>query len=88
MGLDAGGRKLSYLLVLFLFATFIGKSSASLGDHLPEFKECVKVHTYTLKEQELANELIDRSVKWRIAKEAILLSVCLPAFSMSLPLIN
>lgn len=68
MGLDAGGRKLPYLLALFLFATLIGNSSASLGDHLPEFKECVKVHTYRLEEQGLANEPIDRSVKLRIVK--------------------
>lgn len=44
MGLDAGGRTLSRILVFVLLATLIGKTSASLGDHLPEFRECVKVY--------------------------------------------
>lgn len=28
---------------LVLVASFIGKTHASMGDHLPDFKECVKV---------------------------------------------
>ena len=45
MGLDAGGKTLSRIFLFCLLATLIGKTSASLGDHLPEFKECVKVMT-------------------------------------------
>lgn len=52
MGLDAGGRTLSRILVFVLLATLIGKTSASLGDHLPEFKECVKVSTNLSQEVE------------------------------------
>lgn len=52
MGLDAGGRILSRILVFCLLATLIGRTSASLGDHLPEFKECVKVMTGLLQEVE------------------------------------
>ena len=58
MGLDAGGRTLSRILVFVLLATLIGKTSASLGDHLPEFKECVKVITglpWEVEESQLTN---------------------------------
>lgn len=38
-------RRSTYCCFLFLLiAALIGKSTASLGDHLPDFKECVKVH--------------------------------------------
>lgn len=37
------GSRFYGFLVFVLFAVFVGKSTASLGDHLPEFKECVKV---------------------------------------------
>lgn len=35
----------AFLTLLFL-ATLFGTSNASLGDHLPEFKECVKVRIH------------------------------------------
>lgn len=41
--------KAGYSLLFFLVATLIGRTTASLGDHLPDFKECVKVlHTTTM----------------------------------------
>lgn len=40
-------RSLSYVskasICLFILAVFVGQSAASLGDRLPDFKECVKV---------------------------------------------
>ncbi|KAB8275293.1 Per1-like protein [Aspergillus minisclerotigenes] len=36
-------RKVFFYACFLVFATFIGKSTASLGDHLPDFKECVKI---------------------------------------------
>lgn len=39
-----GGRvNPSILFALLLLALFIGQSTASLGDHLPDFRECVQV---------------------------------------------
>ncbi|KAL1971235.1 hypothetical protein VTN77DRAFT_187 [Rasamsonia byssochlamydoides] len=38
-----GISRLSSFLILLTFAFFIGESLASLGDRLPDFKECVKV---------------------------------------------
>lgn len=38
------GRVNVYTLFAFIFLAFlIGKSNASLGDHLPDFRECVQV---------------------------------------------
>lgn len=37
------GVNLYALFALAFFASFIGKTHASMGDHLPDFKECVKV---------------------------------------------
>lgn len=38
------GRANLYALFAFVFlASLIGRSNASLGDHLPDFKECVQV---------------------------------------------
>ena len=86
MGLDAGGRILSRILVFVLLATLIGKTSASLGDHLPEFKECVKVMTGLAPggRRESAHGLLHRSVKRRIVKMEIRRSLCLPTLSVGL----
>jgi hypothetical protein len=44
------GRVNLYTLFAFVFlASLIGRSNASLGDHLPDFKECVQVR---LREQQ------------------------------------
>lgn len=43
------GSRFYGFLVFVLFAVFVGKSTASLGDHLPEFKECVKVLNSALR---------------------------------------
>ena len=39
----AGRANLYILFAFVLFASLIGRSNASLGDHLPDFKECVEV---------------------------------------------
>lgn len=39
----ATGKGFYGILFFVLFAVLVGKSNASLGDHLPEFRECVKV---------------------------------------------
>lgn len=44
MHLTAGKWHLRTFLVFTIFALLIGQSAASLGDRLPEFKECVKVN--------------------------------------------
>ncbi|KAJ5525021.1 hypothetical protein N7513_010139 [Penicillium frequentans] len=43
MNLGAHRGNLSALLAIILLACLFGQSSASLGDHLPDFRECVKV---------------------------------------------
>ncbi|KKK17521.1 hypothetical protein P175DRAFT_0561153 [Aspergillus ochraceoroseus IBT 24754] len=45
MILGSARRKTCYYLLFLLLATYVGKSAASLGDHLPDFKECVKICT-------------------------------------------
>ena len=45
MVLGVKGTRFCVFLTLLFIATFIGKSNASLGDRLPEFRECVKVRT-------------------------------------------
>lgn len=42
MHLGAGGN-IGALFTLAFFASLIGNANASLGDHLPDFKECVQV---------------------------------------------
>lgn len=39
----SAGVNLYALFALAFFASFIGHANASMGDHLPDFKECVKV---------------------------------------------
>lgn len=42
-----GGRVNPPLLfALLLLGLFIGQSTASLGDHLPDFRECVQVSCF------------------------------------------
>lgn len=41
-----GISRLSGLSIPLILAFFIGESLASLGDRLPDFKECVKVIHY------------------------------------------
>lgn len=42
--MNLGGRVNPAILFAFLLlALFVGLSTASLGDHLPDFKECVQV---------------------------------------------
>jgi hypothetical protein len=43
MILRSAKRKLCLYFLTFLIASLIGRATASLGDHLPDFKECVKV---------------------------------------------
>ncbi|KAL2855080.1 Per1-like protein [Aspergillus pseudodeflectus] len=43
MALRPAARNIGYYLFFLLLATFVQKSSASLGDHLPDFKSCVKI---------------------------------------------
>lgn len=43
MNLGAYRVSSSTLLALIFLALFIGHTAASLGDHLPDFKECVQV---------------------------------------------
>ncbi|KAA8644781.1 PGAP3/PER1 family protein [Aspergillus tanneri] len=43
MVLGSARGKVYFYLLFLLVATFIGKTTASLGDHLPDFKECVKI---------------------------------------------
>lgn len=44
MNLGAYRGNISALLAIILLACLVGQSSASLGDHLPDFRECVKVN--------------------------------------------
>ncbi|KAK9655869.1 hypothetical protein HCH54_000561 [Aspergillus fumigatus] len=43
MVLWSAKSKLYLCFLAFLIASLIGRSTASLGDHLPDFKECVKI---------------------------------------------
>jgi hypothetical protein len=43
MVLCSAKSKLCLYFLAFLIASLIGRSTASLGDHLPDFKECVKI---------------------------------------------
>lgn len=43
MNLGAYRASSSTLLALIFLALFIDHTAASLGDHLPDFKECVQV---------------------------------------------
>ncbi|KGO76492.1 hypothetical protein PITC_089060 [Penicillium italicum] len=49
MNLGAGRVKLYTLFTFIFLACLIGRANASLGDHLPDFKECVQVR---LREQQ------------------------------------
>lgn len=52
MKLGAYRVTLPTLFAILLVACLIGQSAASLGDHLPDFKECVQVsfiHWFTSK---------------------------------------
>lgn len=40
---DTGRFRLRLLLILGVISFLVGKSTASTGDRLPEFKECVQV---------------------------------------------
>jgi hypothetical protein len=40
--------RLQRIALVFVLLGFLGTSRASLGDHLPEFRECVKVQISTL----------------------------------------
>lgn len=50
MNLGACRVNSSTLLALIFLALFIGHTTASLGDHLPDFKECVQVSFPQVKE--------------------------------------
>ncbi|KAL4911574.1 hypothetical protein BDW74DRAFT_143209 [Aspergillus multicolor] len=43
MILRPAARRLFYCFLFLLLATYVQESSASLGDHLPDFKSCVKI---------------------------------------------
>jgi hypothetical protein len=64
----AGRANLYTLFAFVLFASLIGRSNASLGDHLPDFKECVQVSRRTNEPLQLTNNA--RSVKRKIARAA------------------
>lgn len=69
MAFGARGSRFRGFLGFVLLAAFIGNSNASLGDHLPDFKECVKVlYTYGYYMALLTRT---RSVKLRTVKMAI-----------------
>ena len=61
-------RRISYCFLFFFFATYIQQSSASLGDHLPDFRSCVKVHIQ-ISEACMRKDLMkDRYAKVKIVK--------------------
>ncbi|EKV08233.1 hypothetical protein PDIG_59770 [Penicillium digitatum PHI26] len=69
------GRVNLYALFSFVFlASLIGRSNASLGDHLPEFKECVQVQLRDNRPLETTNN--HRSVKRKIVRTVIQCYVC------------
>jgi hypothetical protein len=47
MILNPAARKVGYFFLFLLLASCVQESSASLGDHLPDFKSCVKVQLLT-----------------------------------------
>jgi hypothetical protein len=81
MHLGVGRVVSSTLFTFVLLALLVTPSSASLGDHLPDFKECVKVLSLSGLERPLplytANN--HRSVKPKTARMAIRYYVCLPS---------
>ncbi|KAE8153252.1 Mn2+ homeostasis protein [Aspergillus avenaceus] len=43
MVLGSPRRRIFFFTFLVIFSSLVGRSTASLGDHLPDFKECVKI---------------------------------------------
>lgn len=75
-------RSLSYISIcLVVLGLFVGQSAASLGDRLPDFKECVKVRKDLSNRPGLGSFLtvIARYVKRKIARMVILPYVSLPS---------
>lgn len=70
MNLGACRVKPSTLLALIFLGLFIGHTTASLGDHLPDFKECVQV---SFPQVQKISHLVNnpRFVKQRTARAAI-----------------
>lgn len=67
MVLGARGSYFYGFLIFILLTAFAGRSNASIGDRLPDFKECVKVLLCTRwLVFVLANEATNRSVKRKI----------------------
>jgi hypothetical protein len=82
MNLSACRVNPSTLLALICLVLFIGHTTASLGDHLPDFKECVQVSFPRVKEtMHLAKN--HRSVKQKTARAATRCCVRLPIFFAS-----
>lgn len=57
MHLGAGGN-IGALLTLAFFVSLIGNANASLGDHLPDFKECVQVRRRLKRNPPLGTQLM------------------------------
>lgn len=84
MNLGAYRGNLSALLAIILLACLVGQSSASLGDHLPDFRECVKVNFPPYTRSLYTSNFLSRFVKPRTAILAIRCYVRLPCSKLQL----